>query len=205
MDKRCRCLGGLAVEVGAGGGRLPSLCLPIPPLPGGPKSPPSRTKGRGGGNTATIKHVTRRQMSPPPSAAACEVGGGELCGREGLGRHHAGRTLSRCGAGTPTPATGSLWGQSRGGHHGAEGCMWAPWNARGKQRLALGWGWGKAGGQTSPGGHGHPYSLSTPMAVPLVARGRPQLPARVGEGCSQQSLGKGGCEPPHPMWDAQPG
>lgn len=37
------------------------------------------------GDTATVKCVTRRQMSPPPSAAACEVAGGALRGGEGTG------------------------------------------------------------------------------------------------------------------------
>jgi len=34
------------------------------------------------------------------------------------------------------------------------------------------------------------------MAVPLVARSQPQLPARVGEGRIQHPPGKRGCEPP---------
>lgn len=52
------------------------------------------------------------------------------------------------------------------------------------------------GGQAPPGGHNNPYSLSTPMAVPLVARRWPQLPARVGEGRIQHPLGERSCEPP---------
>lgn len=36
---------------------------------------------------ATVKHVTSRQMSPPPSAAACEMAGSALRGGEGPGQH----------------------------------------------------------------------------------------------------------------------
>lgn len=87
-DKRCGCLGGLAVEVGAGGGRLPSLCLPIPPVPGGPKSPPSRTKGRGGG--------TR-----PPSSTSLA----DKCHLHHLLQHVkcGGRAVWQRGAGTASP------------------------------------------------------------------------------------------------------
>lgn len=44
---------------------------------------PIQGEGRRG-DTATVKCVTRRQMSPPPSAAACEVRG-ERCAAEGAG------------------------------------------------------------------------------------------------------------------------
>lgn len=51
---------------------------------------PIQGEGRRG-DTATVKCVTRRQMSPPPSAAACEVAGGALQRGEGRDRVTLGR------------------------------------------------------------------------------------------------------------------
>lgn len=70
--------------------------------------------------------------------------------------------------------------------------MRGPWDAHGKQQLALGWGWGKA----SWGAQGSRTSIFTERAVLMVARRQTHMPARAGEGCIQHPLGKRGSEPP---------
>lgn len=96
---------------------LPSLCLPILPPLGRLKVPPSRTNWGGGGNAATVKHVTHRQMSPPPSAAVCKAGESSAWWRE------AG-TVSPQEEAQPLNSTDTdtnhqvLWGQRGDGHRG---------------------------------------------------------------------------------------
>lgn len=81
------------------------------------------------GDTATVKCVTRRQMSPPPSAAEGERRG-ERCAarRGGEGQCHPGKRLSRCGAGTPTltagPGGDTEGVATDGTELGSMGCSW---------------------------------------------------------------------------------
>lgn len=180
-----------------------SLCLPILPLPGGLKVPPSRAKG-GGGDTATVRCVTRRQMSPPPSAAACEVRG-ERCAHGGDGRDSV--TLGTAAGDRDTDTDHRvLWGHRGRGQQGslgcsreAETCFW-----RGEERR------GQLGGGVSPSRSSVSVPTEHTKAVPLVTRTRPELPARwehlLGERRSQ-SLPQvhSGDKHPKSRWGAQTG
>lgn len=175
MNERCRCLG----VCRRGGGR--GIPQPVPARLASARwaqGSPIRGEGRRG-DTATVKCVTRRQMSPPPSAAACEVAGGALRGTEGMGGTVTlGERLSLCGAGTPILTTGSCGDREgaaidRGAEQGSMGCSREA--ATGSQ---TGVGEGSCVGVSHSRSSVCPYPLSTTMAVPLVTRTRPQLPVR---------------------------
>lgn len=105
--------GGCAERVGAGGSL--SLCLPVLPLPGGLKVPPSRAKGGGGtrppsnaslGDKCHLHHLLQQ----------CEVAGGALRGG-GDGRDSV--TLGKGSAAVEQDTNTDHrvpWGQRGGGH-----------------------------------------------------------------------------------------
>lgn len=178
-----------------------SLCLPILPLPGGLKVPPSRAKGGGGtrppsdaslGDKCHLHHL----LQP----AKC---GGSAARTEGTGG-----TVSPweqpLGTGTPTLTTGSCGDTEGVGSRG-------PWDAHGKQRLAFGEERrGQLGGGVSPSRSSVSVPTEHTKAVPLVTRTRPELPARwehlLGERRSQ-SLPQvhSGDKHPKSRWGAQTG
>lgn len=159
-----------------------SLCLPILPLPGGLKVPPSRAKG-GGGDTATVRCVTRRQMSPPPSAAACEVRG-ERCAQGGDGRDSV--TLGTAAGDRDTDTDHRvLWGHRGRGQQGSMGCS--------REAETCFWrGEGSWVGGSVPPGVLCLYPLSTPRLCPW-SQGHDQSCQRGGSTC----WGKGGVSPCH--------